>query len=89
MTGPHLRKPWNETEQAIAVRIRRGSTYKEIGAELRLKEDTVKKYTARMATMIEGMNELGDELPPRWKVYAYFGLIEYVAGMRERFFKTA
>lgn len=62
-------------ERRIVGCLRRGLAYKQCGVELCKSEHTVRAYTNRMASRIEGM----DELPPRWRVYAWAAQQEWEA----------
>lgn len=89
MTGPSLRKPWTDAEQRVAVGIRANRSYDQIAVDLACKPRTIRAHVESMAAKIEGLAELGDDLPPRHKVRAFLGIIEWEATKRERFFKTA
>lgn len=100
MTGPHLRKPWTETEQRIVHHLMRSETYERIGVLVAqetgrpkpLTGETIRKYTRVLADKIDmGPEHEGwtSDLSPPELVRAYYGWLQFVATTRERFYKSA
>lgn len=65
----------NFVERKIVSCLCRGLAYKQCATELCKSEHTVRAYTYKIASRIEGM----DELPPRWRVYAWAKAQEWAA----------
>jgi DNA-binding NarL/FixJ family response regulator len=64
-------RPFNDRQNRIAEGIRRGLSYRQIGAELGISEHTVADCVEKMAMLFDVYNELNVSLPPRHIILVY------------------